>query len=145
MIPAYVIGHVVRAMVSTFARSVNSAGLIVVRPATPCTPMQVLRPLHSVKLLDGNCYDAPRPFVRSWVRPTTVTTMPPTTSHHGSARDRVALLPLVGVQPDALQDGRVLQSHRHAERAEPLHPLELAQVQLFHLAGQVAQGLQEFD
>ncbi len=56
-----------------------------------------------------------------------------------------ARLSLVGVELHALQDDRVLQVHRHAQRAEALHALELAQVELFHLAGEVAQALQVLD
>src|SRR5262245_41325103 len=57
-------------------------------------------------------------------------------------------LPLVRVQPRqprALENGRVIQVHRHAQCPETLHALELAQVQLFHLAGEVAQALEVLD
>src|SRR5215467_5371190 len=67
------------------------------------------------------------------------------TAPGGSQPGRGAELSLVGVQPHPLQDARVLQRNCHAERAEALHTLELAEVQLLHLAGQVAQALQVLD
>src|SRR5262249_23155405 len=72
-----------------------------------------------------------RPWPRGWRLP--------------CREERRPLLTLVGISSHTSQDGHVVQGNRHAQRAEALHAPELAQVQLFHLAGQVAQVLQVLD